>query len=68
MPLESNKETFESNLPLMNISLTVSPLSGLSISTCIDGLKYSNLSFVVYVFGGASIGSVIKHLIPLKYN
>ena len=45
----------------MYISVTVSPLSGWSISTCTHGLKYSNLSFVVYVLGGASTGSVNKY-------
>ena len=55
-------------LPLIYNSVTVSGLSGWSISTCIQGLKYSNLSFVVYVLGGASTGSVIIYNIRVQQN
>ena len=58
--------TLSGRLPLTKTSVTVSPLSGWSISTCTLGLKYSNFSLVVYVLGGGSINSEIKNNIRIK--
>lgn len=65
--LSTSNMGFSIRHPLMWISVTVSDLSGWSISTWIFGLKYSSESLIVKVFGGSSINSKLNQSIHFIY-